>query len=37
MNKKVMILIVVIECVLSILLIAVIGKAIESYYKEVEA
>ena len=32
-----MILIVVIECVLSILLIAVIGKAIESYYKEVEA
>ena len=37
MNKKVMILIVVIECVLSILLIAVIGKAIETYFNEVEA
>ena len=37
MNKKVMILIVVIECVLSILLIAVLGKAIETYFTETEA
>ena len=37
MNKKVMILIVVIECVLSILLIAAIGKAIETYFNDVEA
>lgn len=37
MNKKVMILIVVIECVLAILLIAVLGKAMESYNKEVKA
>ena len=37
MNKKVMILIVVIECVLSILLIAVVGKAIETYFNETEA
>ena len=35
MNKKVMILIVVIECVLAVLLIGVIGLAIESAYKEV--
>lgn len=37
MNKKVMILIVVIECVLAILLIAVIGKAMESLFYEVNA
>ena len=37
MSKKVMILIVVIECVLSILLIAVLGKALESYFYEVAA
>lgn len=37
MNKKVMILVVVVECILSILLIAIIGKAMESYYKEVKA
>ena len=37
MNKKVMVLIVFIECVLSILLIAVFGKAIETYFNEVEA
>ena len=37
MNKKVMILIVVIECVLAILLIAVLGKAIETYFNETEA
>ena len=37
MNKKVMILIVVIECILSILLIAVLGKAIETYFNETEA
>ena len=37
MNKKVMILIVVIECVLAILLIAVLGKAIENYHTDVEA
>lgn len=35
MNKKVMILIVVIECVLAVLLIGVIGLAIESAYKDV--
>lgn len=37
MNKKVMILIVVLECVLAILLIAVIGKAMESFFYEVSA
>lgn len=37
MNKKVMILIVFIECVLSILLIAVLGMAIESFFNETEA
>ena len=37
MSKKVMILIVVIECVLSILLIAVLGKAAESIFYEVAA
>ena len=37
MSKKVMILIVVIECVLAILLIAVIGKAMESFFYEVSA
>ncbi len=37
MNKKVMILIVILECVLSILLIAVIGKAIETFFQETEA
>ena len=35
MNKKVMILIVVIECVLAVLLIGVIGLAIETAYKDV--
>ena len=35
MNKKVMILIVIVECILAILLIAVIGKAIENYHQEV--
>lgn len=37
MSKKVMILIVVIECVLAILLIAIIGKAMESLFYEVNA
>ena len=37
MNKKVMILIVVIECVLSILLIAILGMAIESFNNVTEA
>ena len=37
MNKKVMILIVVIECVLAILLIAVLGMAIETYFNATEA
>lgn len=37
MNKKVMILVVILECILSILLIAVLGKAIESFYVETEA
>ena len=37
MNKKVMILIVFVECVLAILLIAVLGKAVESYNYEVGA
>jgi len=35
MNKKAMILIVIVECILAILLIAVIGKAIENYHQEV--
>ena len=35
MSKKAMILIVIVECILAILLIAVIGKAVESYYYEV--
>ena len=35
MNKKVMILIVIVECILAILLIAVLGKAIENYHQEV--
>ena len=35
MNKKIVILIVIVECVLSILLIAVIGLAIESSHTEV--
>ena len=37
MNKKVMILVVLLECVLSILLIAILGMAIESFNNEVEA
>lgn len=37
MNKKAMILIVVVECVLAILLIAVMGMAIETYFNETEA
>ena len=37
MNKKVMILIVIVECILAILLIAVLGKAVESYNYEVGA
>lgn len=36
MNKKIVILIVIVECVLSILLIAVIGLAIESTHNEIE-
>ena len=36
MNKKVMILIVIVECVLAVLLIGVIGLAIESNYKSVD-
>lgn len=35
MNKKIVILVVVLECVLAVLLIGVIGKAIENYNKEV--
>jgi len=35
MNKKIMVLIVIVECVLAVLLIGVIGLAIESTYKEV--
>ena len=37
MNKKVMILIVLLECVLSILLVAVLGIAVETFFKETEA
>ena len=37
MNKKVMILVVILECALSILLIAVLGLAIESFFNETEA
>ncbi len=37
MNKKVMILVVILECVLSILLIAILGKALESFFIETEA
>ena len=37
MNKKVMILVVLLECILSILLIAVLGLAIESFFNETEA
>lgn len=37
MNKKVMILIVLIECILSILLIAIMGMAIENFFTETEA
>ena len=37
MNKKVMILIVLLECVLSILLVAVMGIAVETYFNDVEA
>ena len=36
MNKKIVILIVIVECVLSVLLIGVIGLAIESAHTEVE-
>lgn len=37
MSKKVMILVVILECILSILLIAILGKALESFYIETEA
>ena len=36
MNKKIVILIVIVECILSVLLIGVIGLAIESSHNEVE-
>ena len=35
MNKKIVVLIVIVECILAVLLIGVIGLAIESTYKEV--
>ena len=37
MNKKIVILVVVVECILAILLISVMGLAIESYFNEVNA
>ena len=36
MNKKIVILVVIVECILAILLISVLGKAIESLYREVD-
>ena len=37
MNKKIVILVVVVECILAILLIGIIGKALEVYYNEINA
>ncbi|MBR1747895.1 MAG: hypothetical protein IJ735_06785 [Clostridia bacterium] len=37
MNKKIVILVVLVECVLAILLISVLGNAIESYFNEIGA
>ena len=37
MNKKIVILIVIVECILAILVIGVIGKAIETYFNDVHA
>ena len=37
MNKKIVILIVIVECILAILLIGIIGKAIETYFNAIQA
>ncbi len=37
MNKKIIVIVVLLECVLAILLVSFIGKAIETYFNEVDA
>ncbi len=36
MNKKIVVIVVIVECILAILLISVLGKAIETYFTEIE-
>ena len=37
MNKKIVILVVVVECILAVLMIGIVGKAIETYFNEIKA
>lgn len=35
MNKKIVILVVIVECILAVLLVAIVGKAIETHFSEI--